>query len=115
MARAAGDRGNVGRSVSRAVTGSTFCLGGVADNLPVTIFAALLAAAVGAPLPPPLPLFPPTNWWNADVSAAPADANSAAYIAFIGGGRGMHPDFGGDSGDPSEPIYGMPYIITDGA
>jgi hypothetical protein len=27
----------------------------------------------------------------------------------------MHPDFGGDSGDPSAPIYGMPYIVVDGA
>jgi hypothetical protein len=78
------------------------------------LLSILLAAAVGAPLPPPLPLFPLTNWWNADVSAAPVDPNSAAYIGFIGAGRGMHPDFGGDSGDPSAPIYGMPYIVADG-
>lgn len=79
------------------------------------ILSVLLAAAVGAPLPAPLPLFPPTNWWNTDVSAAPVDPNSAAYISFIGASRGMHPDFGGDSGDPEAPIYGLPYIVVDGA
>lgn len=26
----------------------------------------------------------------------------------------MHPDFGGDSGDPDYPIYGMPYIVVAG-
>ena len=65
-------------------------------------------------LPPPLPLFPPTNWWNVDVSSAPVDPNSAAFINFIGPTRGMHPDFGGDSGDPEAPIYGMPYIVVPG-
>ena len=66
----------------------------------------------GGALPAPLPLFPLTNWWNADVSTAPVDANSAAFIAFVGAGRGMHPDVGGDSGDPSAPIYGMPYVVV---
>jgi hypothetical protein len=82
----------------------------------------LLTAAVataqgpltGGPLPPPLPLFPLSNWWNADISNAPADPNSAAYISFIGVSRGMHPDFGGDSGDPSSPIYGFPYVTVPG-
>ena len=66
----------------------------------------------GGALPPPLPLFPPDNWWNTDVSAAPVDSNSAAFINFIGPTRGMHPDFGGESGDPSSPIYGMPYATV---
>src|SRR6266568_433158 len=79
------------------------------------LLSILLAAVVGGPLPPPLPLFPPNNWWNADISAAPADPNSAAYINFIGADKGMHPDFGGDSGDPDAPIYGMPYVVVDGA
>ena len=34
-------------------------------------------------LPGPFPLFPPTNWWNLDVSGAPVDSNSAAFIAFM--------------------------------
>ena len=69
----------------------------------------------GGALPQPLPLFPPGNWWNADISAAPVDPNSSAFIAYVGATRGMHPDFGGDSGDPSAPIYGMPFIIVSGS
>jgi len=67
-------------------------------------------------LPGPFPLFPPTNWWNLDVSGAPVDSNSAAFIAFInnGGTRRLHPDFGGDVSPGSVQIYGMPYIVVDG-
>jgi hypothetical protein len=67
-------------------------------------------------LPGPFPLFPPTNWWNLDVSAAPVDPNSAAFIAFInnGGTRRLHPDFGGDVSPGSVEIYGMPYAVVDG-
>ena len=74
----------------------------------------LLAQVQGGPLPQPLPLFPPTNWWNTDISAAPVDPNSAAFINYIGAGRKLHPDFGGDSDDPSSPIYGFPYIVVNG-
>ncbi|HVG25839.1 MAG TPA: hypothetical protein VND45_16905 [Thermoanaerobaculia bacterium] len=66
-------------------------------------------------LPAPLPLFSAANWWNTDISSAPVDANSAAFINYIGLSRGMHPDFGGDSGDPAAPIYGMPYIVVSGS
>jgi hypothetical protein len=66
----------------------------------------------GGDLPLPLPLFPPDNWWNTDASGAPLDPNSNAFINFIGPTRGLHPDFGGDSGDSSAPIYGMPYIVV---
>ena len=43
-----------------------------------------LPAAAQAPQPPaalpaPLPLFPPDNWWNADISAAPLDPSSAEF------------------------------------
>jgi hypothetical protein len=69
----------------------------------------------GGDLPQPLPLFLPGNWWNTDISAAPVDAKSAAFIADAGATRGMHPDFGGDSGDPSAPIYGMPYVVVSGS
>jgi hypothetical protein len=72
--------------------------------------------AEGAPPPAPLPLFPPDNWWNTDISAAPVDANSASFIAFInnGGTRHLHPDFGGEVSPGSVAIYGMPYAIVDG-
>jgi hypothetical protein len=89
----------------------------------VSLFLALIAFSVfaqapfrGGELPAPLPLFPLTNWWNADVTQAPVDANSAAFIAYIGGTtRGLHPDFGGESGEAEAPIYGMPYIVVSGS
>jgi hypothetical protein len=84
--------------------------------MPSIAFVTLLiwAQIRGGDLPQPLPLFPSDNWWNADISSAPVDPNSAAYINFIGPSRRLHPDFGGDSGDPSAPIYGFPYIIVSG-
>ena len=83
----------------------------------ILLFAALAARAQvrGGDLPGPLPLFPPDHWWNLDISAAPVDRNSNGFINFIGASRRLHPDFGGDSGDPSSPIYGMPYIIVTAA
>ncbi|HKO56217.1 MAG TPA: hypothetical protein VJ276_10090, partial [Thermoanaerobaculia bacterium] len=68
----------------------------------------------GGDLPQPLPLFPPSNWWNTDISAAPVDPKSGAFISYIGAGKAMHPDFGGNSGDPDAPTYGMPYVIVPG-
>src|SRR5512146_3170437 len=90
----------------------------VALWLPAGVFAQCPATVPveGAPPPGPLPLFPADNWWNADVSAAPADPNSASYVAFInnGGTRRLHPDFGGEASPGSVDIYGMPYAIVDG-
>ena len=67
-------------------------------------------------LPGPFPLFPPTNWWNLDISGAPVDPNSVAFISFVnnGGTRRLHPDFGGDVSPGSVEIYGMPYAVVDG-
>ena len=83
------------------------------------VLAAILApiaaradAIRGGRLPVPLPLLPPDNWWNLDISAAPLDPGSAGYVNFIGPTRQLHPDFGGN--DPTPPqIYGMPYIVVD--
>ena len=60
-------------------------------------------------------VFPPGNWWNADITAAPIDARSAALIDFISGRtatnrtpiRRLHPDFG-------PPPYGIPYVVVAG-
>jgi hypothetical protein len=75
-----------------------------------------LAAQVerGGALPGPLPLFPPDNWWNIDVSSAPVDPNSAAFINFIGTDRKLHPDLGGDA-EPEPLIYGMPWVVVPGS
>jgi hypothetical protein len=53
------------------------------------------------------PLFPSDNWWNVDISSAPADPQSNAYIDFIGRTRASHPDFG-------PPPYGIPYVAVSG-
>ena len=57
-----------------------------------------LTPVEGAAPTVPLPLFPSNNWWNLNISSAPADANSASYVAFVnnGGMRHLHPDFGGE-------------------
>jgi hypothetical protein len=88
-------------------------------RLLVPLFLLAVSAVAQSPvrggaLPEPLPLFPPTNWWNVDIMQAPVDPNSASFLDVIGRGRGMHPDFGGDSGEPDAPIYGMPYIVVPG-
>jgi hypothetical protein len=46
--------------------------------------------------------------WNQDISSAPVDPNSAAYIAYITahGGDSLHPDLG----SPRE--YGFPYSVV---
>ena len=85
----------------------------------------LLAAAAGSAqtMPPRLEAGLPgpalrraTNWWNTDVSAAPVDAQSAAFIAYIDNGapRSLHPDFGGTL-DDGISIYGFPYAVVDGS
>ncbi len=55
--------------------------------------------------------FPADNLWNQDISSAPVDPNSAALIAFIGTGIGLHPDFG--SGLYAGSIIGIPYQVVD--
>jgi hypothetical protein len=60
-------------------------------------------------------LFPASNWWNLDVSRAPVDPQSSAFIDFVSGRtastpaaiRRLHPDFG------PHP-YGMPYVVVRG-
>src|SRR5678815_5806908 len=52
-------------------------------------------------------LFPDDNWWNQDISSAPVDPQSSAYIDYLGRTRASHPDFG-------PPPYGIPYIGVGG-
>ena len=54
------------------------------------------------------PLFPASNWWNQDISSAPVDPGSTAFIDFIGRTRRLHPDFG-------PPPYGIPYVGVGGS
>ena len=80
------------------------------------MIGTLLGAAVpvgsawSASAPPPreygCPLFPASNSLNQDISHAPADPSSARYIAGIGLGGHLHPDFG------TNPSYGIPYTVV---
>jgi len=85
--------------------------------LPASAQCPATVPVQGAAVPGPLPIFPPDNWWNLDISPAPVDPNSASYIAFInnGGTRRLHPDFGGEASPGSVDVYGMPYAIVNGS
>jgi hypothetical protein len=52
-------------------------------------------------------LFPADNWWNQNISSAPVDPRSSAYIDFIGRTTTAHPDF-------APPPWGIPYIGVSG-
>lgn len=97
------------KSLISLLTAATLLLGSWAPALGIN-------SQPNGPLPQPLPLFPPDNWWNRDISNWPVDANSASFIGFInnGGTRRLHPDLGGDAGTTSDPnaIYGMPYAVV---
>jgi len=70
---------------------------------PTIAFALLLALARAddAQVFAQHSVFPKDNAWNADISQAPVDPNSAAYIAKIGTNKPLHPDFGtGHNGIP---------------
>jgi hypothetical protein len=77
-------------------------------------FAAALAsvavaAAVGTPGPGTrlagCPVFPPDNPWNRDISRAPVDPRSDAYIRSIGLEGRLHPDF-------ASRRYGIPINVV---
>jgi hypothetical protein len=52
------------------------------------------------------PVLPASNALNEDVSKAPLDPNSAAYIGSIGASVDLHADFG------TNPSYGIPYTVV---
>jgi hypothetical protein len=99
------------RSILCVLTLLMFLAGSVAPAL-------AMSSGRGGALPQPLPLFPPDNWWNLDISGWPVDSNSTNYISYInnGGIRRLHPDLGGDAGTTNDPnaIYGMPYAVVSG-
>jgi len=92
---------------------TTSCRSGA---LAASLLALFALPAIGQPVRGgALPtLFPPDNWWNVDVSAAPVDPGSTSLIGFIGPTRGLHPDFGGDDTDAPPGIYGMVYMTVPG-
>ena len=61
-----------------------------------------------ASLSPRAASLPTEAAWNQDISKAPRDPRSSAYIAYINshGGNALHPDFG------SPRAYGFPYSVV---
>ena len=87
---------------------------------PARLFAIVAAAlacdggsahALRLPAAPNCPIFPPSNPWNQRVDRLPAARNSAAIIASIGAGTGIHADFGAGLWKGS-PI-GIPFDLVD--
>jgi hypothetical protein len=80
-----------------------------AAGLGVASAAALAATGAGTPGPGTrlagCPILPATNAFNRDISQAPVDARSAAYVRSIGLGARLHPDF-------ASKTYGIPYKIV---
>jgi hypothetical protein len=55
-------------------------------------------------------IFPANNPWNMDISSLPVHSNSANFVASIGAGVGLHPDFGTTyQGAPN----GIPFDVVD--
>jgi hypothetical protein len=61
-----------------------------------------------ASISPTAPALPGEAAWNQDISRAPVDPRSSAYISYIDshGGDHLHPDFG------SPRAYGFPYAVV---
>jgi hypothetical protein len=59
--------------------------------------------------PPPCPVLPADDVWNRDVSALPVHPMSATWIASIGAGAPLHPDFG--AGPYRGRTIGIPYVV----
>jgi len=60
-------------------------------------------------------VFPADNIWNTPVDNLPLDSNSAAYVATIGPGINLHPDFGSGVWPPgSDSPIGIPYVTVPG-
>ena len=73
----------------------------------IVIVAASLLIAPPAGAVPTIagcPLFPRTNPWREPVNQLPLSPHSEAWVASIGAGAPLHPDFG------SNPSYGIPYV-----
>jgi hypothetical protein len=68
-------------------------------------------ALAGLPALGGCPMFPADNIWNTAVDTLPVDANSSLYVATIGAGNSVHPDFGTVyAGAPN----GIPYVTVPG-
>jgi len=106
---------------------------GVTAAAAVLLFVAPLRLTVGdgglwAQQQDGCALFPADSIWNTRVDTLPVDGNSNSYVATIGAGTGLHPDFGSgdwppgsgspigipfDSVPPSQPPVAVTFLYDD--
>ena len=96
--------GGPGTAAASPVTGAPTATGG-----PAAVSASPTGPAPSAGTPA-CTIFPADNVWHADISRLPRHRDSAAYVASIGAGRGVHPDFGAGQWDGG-PI-GIPVTVV---
>ena len=73
---------------------------------PRRMLAVVVGRARGGPTLGGCQVLPADNAFNRDISHDPVDPMSSAYVASIGAGGHLHPDFG------SDPSYGIPYRVV---
>ena len=87
-------------------------MGNVIRTLAAASVAAWLSLAGDALAAPTLggcPVFPANNYWNTPVDTLPVHPSSDAWVASIGAGTKLHPDWGNVLADN----YGIPYTTVD--
>lgn len=74
--------------------------------LPVVILLVAPAVRAAGPVIDGCPVFPENHILNTPIESLPVHSNSAAWVATIGTGGPLHPDFG--------PEFGIPYLVVAG-
>jgi hypothetical protein len=59
-------------------------------------------------------VFPPDNYWNADISRLPVNPKSRQWMRHMSPGVDLHPDFGPSYGEQPVP-YGIPITVVRGS
>jgi Fibronectin type III domain len=78
----------------------------VSVSVPGSLSTGPPVDTTGSPVIGGCAVFPSDNAWNRDISSTPVNPLSSAYIASIGAGGHLHPDFG------ATPGYGIPYVVV---
>ena len=88
----------------------------------ITTAVTIILAAIGVTAGPAIdgcPAFPEDHILNTPIESLPVHSNSAAWIATIGAGGPLHPDFGPDSGIPylvvtsAQPLVNVSFAYAD--
>lgn len=100
--------GRFGKAV-RAKAGAPSQAG---PNAPVATLPAPAASSGSGPTIGTCPMLPAGHAFNQDVSTLPLDPASGSYLASIGTGRFVHPDFGSADLGAGPGGFGIPYRVV---